>query len=260
MGNVEHHGRRERRIRRIRRDKAEEGRFLYGAHYAFVRSHCPYDCTRCGRHALVRMGTIFPKLYTRKYGEPGRIGGRVDRPKLETTPNDWYSGALAAANSAAALYDTVSIQIVSADGSVVYNSGAHANFISPSLPENERNTASAPIVVDGEQVGTVFVRVFGSQTLLTQADQDFRNKSYQAMIFASLFSVLVAILAGFILARLLSRPINSITNAARALKEGNYSARTHMVGDDEIARLGKTFDQMADSVEAEPRHGASSGH
>ena len=94
------------------------------------------------------------------------------------------------------------------------------------------------------------MRVFGSQTLLTQADQDFRNKSYQAMIFASLFSVLVAILAGFILARLLSRPINSITNAARALKEGNYSARTHMVGDDEIARLGKTFDQMADSVEA----------
>ena len=32
--------------------------------------------------ALVRMGTIFPKLYTRKYGEPGRIGGRVDLPKL----------------------------------------------------------------------------------------------------------------------------------------------------------------------------------
>ena len=98
------------------------------------------------------------------------------------------------------------------------NSGAHANFISPSLPENERNTASAPIVVDGEQVGTVFVRVFGSQTLLTQADQDFRNKSYQAMIFASLFSVLVAILAGFILARLLSRPINSDVYKRQALR------------------------------------------
>lgn len=167
-----------------------------------------------------------------------------------TTPNDWYSGALAAANSAAALYDTVTIQIVAADGSVVYNSRTHSSAVAPSFPGSERNTASAPIVVGDQQVGTVFVRVFGSDTLLTQADQDFRNKSYQAMVFASVFSVLVAILAGFILARLLSRPINSITNAARALKEGNYSARTGIVGDDEIARLGKTFDQMADSVEA----------
>ena len=39
--------------------------------------------------ALVAVGMLsfvweqyFPKLYTRKYGEPGRIGGRVDRPKL----------------------------------------------------------------------------------------------------------------------------------------------------------------------------------
>lgn len=208
--------------------------------------------------ALVAVGMLsfvweqYFQSYTRENMEnlAESVADSIAQSFENTTPNDWYSGALAAANSAAALYDTVSIQIVSADGSVVYNSGVHANFISPSLPENERNTASAPIVVNDEQVGMVFVRVFGSETLLTQADQDFRNKSYQAMIFASLFSVLVAILAGFILARLLSRPINSITNAARALKEGNYSARTHMVGEDEIARLGKTFDQMADSVEA----------
>lgn len=208
--------------------------------------------------ALVAVGMLsfvweqYFQSYTRENMENlvESVADSIAQSFENTTPNDWYSGALAAANSAAALYDTVSIQIVSADGSVVYNSGVHANFISPSLPENERNTASAPIVVNDEQVGMVFVRVFGSETLLTQADQDFRNKSYQAMIFASLFSVLVAILAGFILARLLSRPINSITNAARALKEGNYSARTHMAGEDEIARLGKTFDQMADSVEA----------
>ncbi|WP_251198221.1 sensor histidine kinase [Anaerotardibacter muris] len=169
---------------------------------------------------------------------------------FKTMPNDWYNGALAAATSANALYDTVNIQIVSSDGWVVYNSGAQGSIGNLSFSDNERNTASAPIVVNDEQVGTVYVRVFGSDTLLTQADQDFRNKSYQAMIFASVFSVLVAVLAGFILARLLSYPINLVTNAARALKEGDYSARTGMVGEDEIARLGKTFDQMADAVEA----------
>ena len=141
--------------------------------------------------ALVAVGMLsfvweqYFQSYTRENMEnlAESVAGSIAQ-SFETTPNDWYSGALAAANSAAALYDTVSIQIVSADGSVVYNSGAHANFISPSLPENERNTASAPIVVNDKQVGMVFVRVFGSETLLTQADQDFRNKSYQAMIFA----------------------------------------------------------------------------
>lgn len=177
------------------------------------------------------------------------VAGSIEQ-SFETMPNDWYSGALAAANSASALYDTVNIQIISSDGWVVYNSGAQNSIGNLTFADNERNTASAPIMVDDQQVGIVYVRVFGSDTLLTQADQDFRNKSYQAMIFASVFSVLVAVLAGFILARLLSRPINRVTNAARALKEGNYSARTHMAGEDEIARLGKTFDQMADAVEA----------
>ena len=56
--------------------------------------------------------------------------------------------------------------------------------------------------------------------------------------------------AGILFARALVRPINRITKAAQALKEGNYSTRTGMDGNDEISRLGNTFDLMADSIEA----------
>ena len=35
----------------------------------------------------------------------------------------------------------------------------------------------------------------------------------------------------------------------KEIKEGNLSARTELRGDDEIAELGKTFDEMAESVE-----------
>ena len=84
--------------------------------------------------ALVAVGMLsfvweqYFQSYTRENMEnlAESVAGSIAQ-SFETTPNDWYSGALAAANSAAALYDTVSIQIVSADGSVVYNSGAHAN-------------------------------------------------------------------------------------------------------------------------------------
>ena len=96
----------------------------------------------------------------------------------------------------------------------------------------------------------MYVRVFGSDTLLTQPDQDFRTKSYQAMIFASVFAIVIALLAGIAFARALVRPINRITHAAQELKEGNYSARTNLSGNDEISRLGNTFDRMADAIES----------
>ena len=40
-----------------------------------------------------------------------------------------------------------------------------------------------------------------------------------------------------------------MAQTARAIKEGDLSARTGIRGEDEIARLGMTFDEMADSIE-----------
>ena len=44
-------------------------------------------------------------------------------------------------------------------------------------------------------------------------------------------------------------PINRIMKTARAIGDGDLSARTHLTGEDEVARLGETFDVMAESVE-----------
>jgi two-component system sensor histidine kinase BaeS len=59
----------------------------------------------------------------------------------------------------------------------------------------------------------------------------------------------ISIVVGVLFSRALVAPIRRITNTAKALKEGDYSARTGMKGTDEIARLGNMFDAMADSVE-----------
>ncbi len=164
---------------------------------------------------------------------------------------DWYGGTLAAASSAASLYSTVAIQVTNESGSVVYdNTKSQEKPAFTNYNDVEKNTAIAPVVVQGKQVGTVYVRVFGSDTLLTQPDQDFKTKSYQAMIFAAAFAVVIALLVGIAFARVLVRPINRITNAAQELKEGNYSARTNLSGSDEISRLGNTFDRMADAIES----------
>ncbi|MEG0374345.1 MAG: HAMP domain-containing sensor histidine kinase [Raoultibacter sp.] len=118
-----------------------------------------------------------------------------------------------------------------------------------SLAPSPPNRVPASIKVDGETVGYVSVWVYGSNTLLRTQDVEFRERSYQAMIFAAAIAIVLALCIGFLFARTLVRPINRMTSTAKAMKEGDMSARTNMRGDDEISRLGETFDAMAESVE-----------
>lgn len=118
-----------------------------------------------------------------------------------------------------------------------------------SLAPPDDNLVQVSIKVDKERVGTVSVWVYGSNTLLFPKDIEFREKSYQAMFFAAAIAIVLALCIGFLFARNLVRPINRMTSTAKAIKEGDMSARTNMHGDDEISRLGETFDAMAESVE-----------
>lgn len=118
-----------------------------------------------------------------------------------------------------------------------------------SLAPPDDNLVQVSIKVDKEKVGTVSVWVYGSNTLLFPKDIEFREKSYQAMFFAAAIAIILALCIGFLFARNLVRPINRMTSTAKAIKEGDMSARTNMHGDDEISRLGETFDAMAESVE-----------
>ena len=69
------------------------------------------------------------------------------------------------------------------------------------------------------------------------------------MVFATVLAIVLASCIGFLFARTLVRPVNTMAQTARAIKEGDLSARTGIRGEDEIARLGMTFDEMADSIE-----------
>ncbi|MEE0845612.1 MAG: HAMP domain-containing sensor histidine kinase [Eggerthellaceae bacterium] len=126
--------------------------------------------------------------------------------------------------------------------------GASGTSLAPKNPSPEQ-MATAAIEVDGQAVGSVNVWVLGSDTLLRSADEQFRNNSYQAMAIATIVAIVLASCCGYLFARGLVNPINRITKTAKAIKEGNLSARTGLSGGDEIAELGQTFDEMAESVE-----------
>ena len=162
----------------------------------------------------------------------------------------------------------VGVQVLDADGQLVYDEasmrkhmqtaieqggaalpsilGTGATILKPDGPVVE-----APIKIGETQVGTVRVWAYGPGTLMTESDMRFRRGSLTGLAIAAVTAIGLASIAGAVYARRLVRPIGQITETAEALRGGDRDARTGMQGEDEIGFLGKTFDEMADSIEAD---------
>ena len=73
--------------------------------------------------------------------------------------------------------------------------------------------------------------------------------SYYGMALAGVIAIALAGVIGYCSSRTLTRPVVKITSTARAIRNGDLTARTNLKGDDEIGRLGETFDSMATELE-----------
>ncbi len=146
-----------------------------------------------------------------------------------------------------------SVQVLDADGEpVAYTQGRMGRMMmGTSAPEAVQVTARADIEVGGEVVGEALVVQVAAGGILTERDQWFQTSSLRGLALAAIIAVVLASAAGVVYSRGIVRPIAAVTRAAEALRGGDRSARTGMVGGDPIADLGATFDQMADAVEAE---------
>lgn len=159
------------------------------------------------------------------------------------------------AENTVAVTHGVGVQVVDADNNILFDSSTQAGgidgIVTPSIApqQGQSNMAHAPIIVDDQAVGSVRVWVYGSDQLLRATDQEFRDRSYQAMILAAIVAIVLASVFGYFFARNLVRPIRRMTETAVAIKEGDLSARTDLQGEDEISQLGQTFDAMANAME-----------
>lgn len=70
----------------------------------------------------------------------------------------------------------------------------------------------------------------------------------QLLLYAALTSVALAALFAFFLSRSLTKPIRDIGAAAEKFAAGDYQSRTKADGQDEIGKLGRTFNAMADAL------------
>lgn len=109
-------------------------------------------------------------------------------------------------------------------------------------PVGGQGVVTATVVAEGADVGSVRL-VFGS-TAGTKA----RDIAWTWIAVAAMVALVVALLTSWVVTRMLTRPIDAITSAARGFASGNREARAGVRGPGELGELALAFDAMADTV------------
>jgi signal transduction histidine kinase len=112
--------------------------------------------------------------------------------------------------------------------------------------EAGRNWVGGPItiIVNGDQVGTVFDNPLASQS----ADQTLIESINRSLLVAAGGASLLALLLTLILSRRIVGPLESLTTAARQMEQGDLRQRVEVRGPAEIGQLAQAFNAMAESV------------
>jgi two-component system, OmpR family, sensor histidine kinase BaeS len=137
----------------------------------------------------------------------------------------------------------LSLEIRDATGRVVASSPGFAASTGP--------RASADVVVRDQRPGVVLVTSTGSG--LGGADDALRTSLLRAIAGAAGLAALLALLVALLVSRRITRPVTRLIESARAMSSGNRQARVGPVpgAPAELRDLAVTFDQMADSLDAQ---------
>jgi signal transduction histidine kinase len=106
------------------------------------------------------------------------------------------------------------------------------------------------IVDESDQIVGYLLPSGGNPDLPKNFELQLISRIQQATIIAALISGGIAILLALILAQVILKPVKVLTRAAESMSQGNLDQRVTIKGKDEVAVLGRTFNQMATSIQA----------
>jgi signal transduction histidine kinase len=105
--------------------------------------------------------------------------------------------------------------------------------------------AGEPILVDGQQVGTLLIGGRGAAPL-SQAEKSFLDRVEMALITGAIVAIVVAFGLGFLLFTGITAPLRRLINATETVAEGDLTAQVPVPNHpgDEIDQLSRAFNQM----------------
>jgi len=106
---------------------------------------------------------------------------------------------------------------------------------------------SIPLQVNGATVGHL---VHEGGMVFTSGDEtELLSRLTRSAYIAAGIAIIFALLLALLLSTRLLKPVRELTQAAEDLSDGDLAKRVSIQGDDELAMLGRTFNQMAASLE-----------
>jgi signal transduction histidine kinase len=113
---------------------------------------------------------------------------------------------------------------------------------------SERDLAAGvPIRVGAERVGTLIMAIPAGT--FTPLEQEFSQSIRDSILWAGGIALVIALGLGILLVRRLARPLAALRLAAEQISQGRLEPRVHITSNDELGRLGETFNQMAESLQ-----------
>lgn len=109
-----------------------------------------------------------------------------------------------------------------------------------------RLAEGSALKVDDQVVGTLFIPP--DRFVLTREEQDYLDRTNQALWLAAVGAIAVALIGGILLARSFSRPLRSLTSAARCMAAGDLEQDVPVTSKDEIGELTQAFNSMSQAV------------
>lgn len=113
---------------------------------------------------------------------------------------------------------------------------------------SERDLAAGmPIRVGSERVGTIIMGIPAGT--FNPLEREFSESIRESILLAGGLALAIALGLGVLLVRRLARPLEELRLAAEQISQGRLEPRVSIRSSDELGRLGRTFNQMADSLQ-----------
>ncbi|MBN1374746.1 MAG: HAMP domain-containing protein [Dehalococcoidia bacterium] len=86
-------------------------------------------------------------------------------------------------------------------------------------------------------------------TKLGQAEQEFLHSFQRSLLIAAGVSIAIAIAMGFIISKLITRPLQQLAFSARKIAAGDLAQRVRHNSNDEVGEVSDAFNSMAEQLE-----------
>ena len=111
--------------------------------------------------------------------------------------------------------------------------------------EDQYMAYAKPVMRDGE------VECYVMTLASTDRESHFVSITRQVVINSSIWVMAAAVIAAYFMTERIVKPLRNMTKAAKSFGKGDFTARVPVDGrNDEVAELGRAFNNMADSLES----------